>query len=55
MSTVAEILAAIKTLSPEERDEIKLYLRQLMVKDSQNAANEKTKQKPQAPLGAKSL
>jgi hypothetical protein len=39
MSTVAEILAAIKTLSPEEKDEIKLYLRQLAAKESQKAAS----------------
>jgi hypothetical protein len=55
MKTVAEILAAIKTLSPEERDEIKLYLRECMAKDFQKTADEKPKQKPQAPLGAKSL
>jgi hypothetical protein len=55
MSTVAEILAAIKTLSPEEKDEIKLYLRQLAAKESQKAAGEKLKPKPQAPPGAKSL
>jgi hypothetical protein len=28
MSTVAEIFAAIKTLSPQEQDEVKAYLRQ---------------------------
>lgn len=55
MSTVAEILTAIKTLSLEERDEIKSYLRQLMVKESQEAADKQSTQKPQAPLGAKSL
>jgi hypothetical protein len=33
MKTVAEVLAAIKTLSPEERDETKLYLRQCMAED----------------------
>jgi hypothetical protein len=38
MSTVAEILAAIKTLSPEEKDEIKLYLRELAAKEAQKAA-----------------
>jgi hypothetical protein len=55
MSTVAEILAAIKTLSPEEKDEIKLCLRQLAAKESQKVADENPKPKPQAPLGAKSL
>jgi len=55
MKTLAEILAAIKTLSPEEKDEIKLYLRQLAAKEAQKVAGEKSKPKPQAPLGAKSL
>ena len=51
MSTVAEIKAAIPKLTLEEREEIKLYLRQLMAKDSQDTADEKPKQKPkpQAP------
>jgi hypothetical protein len=28
MKTIAEIFAAIKTLSPQEQDEVKAYLRQ---------------------------
>jgi hypothetical protein len=55
MKTLAEVLAAIKTLSPEEKDEIKLYLRELAAKEAQKAAAENPRPKPQAPLGAKSL
>jgi hypothetical protein len=34
---------------------IKLYLWEFMAKESQEAADKQSKQKPQAPLGAKSL
>jgi len=38
MKRLAEFLAAIKTLLPEEKDEIKLYLRELAAKEAQKAA-----------------
>jgi hypothetical protein len=46
MSTVAEILAAIKELSPQEQDEVKTYLRQRVAEDFQKTDDEKLKQKP---------
>jgi hypothetical protein len=54
MKTLAEVLAAIKTLSPEEKHEIKLYLRELAAKEAQKAAAENPRPKRQAPLGATS-
>lgn len=57
MSTVAEIVAAIKKLPPQERDEVKMFLHECMVKDwnAKAESSDKPKQKPQAPPGATSL
>ena len=38
MNTVAEIKAAIDQLSPQEQDEVKMYLRQRIVEDRQESA-----------------
>jgi hypothetical protein len=51
MSTIAEIKAAIEQLSPQEQEEVKLFLRQLIARDQGNDSNDT----PQAPSGATSL
>jgi len=38
MSTVAEIKAAMDQLSPQEQDEVKVYLRQRIVEDCQKSS-----------------
>jgi len=38
MSTVAEIMKAIDELSPQEQDEVKVFLRRRIVEDCQKSA-----------------
>jgi hypothetical protein len=53
VSTIAEIKAAIERLPPQEQEEVKLYLRQLIDRDQSYAAE--NGDTPQAPSGAASL
>jgi hypothetical protein len=48
MKTVAEIYTAIQKLSPKEKKEVELYLRELIRKDFQKADNENQKPKHQS-------